>query len=117
MARQDIATVEEDPKLNTEARVGQHNTSSRLWLLDRALSRVGEIGVGEAAAAGEFPLPPHPDPQKPVASAIVISRLRHQRIRSLPGRIREKGRGLDAAIKIPGLSEKVKQKDVVVFTR
>ena len=37
-------------------------------------------------------------PMEAASSAIVISRLRHQRIRSLPGRIREKGRGLDAAI-------------------
>lgn len=47
----------------------------------------------------------------------VISRLRSQRIRPLPERIREKGTGLDREIKIPGFGEKVKAKDVVIFTR
>jgi type IV pilus assembly protein PilC len=47
---------------------------------------------------------------------IVISRLRAQRIRPNTGRIREKGK-LDQEIKIPGFSEKVKPKDIVVFTR
>jgi type IV pilus assembly protein PilC len=47
----------------------------------------------------------------------VISRLRSQRIRPLPERIREKGKGLDREIKIPGLGEKVKSKDVMIFTR
>lgn len=49
--------------------------------------------------------------------AAVIARLRAQRIRPLPHRIREKGRGLNREIKIPGLGETVKPKDVVVFTR
>ena len=52
----------------------------------------------------------------PDASA-VAARLRVQRIRPLPERIRAKGSGLDKEIKIPGLGEKVKQKDVVIFTR
>ncbi|MCS6927464.1 MAG: type II secretion system F family protein, partial [Candidatus Binatia bacterium] len=47
----------------------------------------------------------------------VISRLRSQRIRPLPERIREKGKGLDREITLPGFGEKVKAKDVVVFTR
>lgn len=47
----------------------------------------------------------------------VISRLRSQRIRPLPERIREKGKGLDRDITLPGFGEKVKAKDVVVFTR
>ncbi len=52
----------------------------------------------------------------PDASA-VAARLRVQRIRPLPDRIRTKGSGLEREIKIPGLGEKVKQKDVVIFTR
>jgi type IV pilus assembly protein PilC len=47
----------------------------------------------------------------------VIVRLRGQRIRPLPDRIREKGTGLSREIKIPGLGEKVKAKDVMIFTR
>src|SRR6266498_3716350 len=47
----------------------------------------------------------------------VIVRLRGQRIRPLPDRIREKGTGLSREIKIPGLGEKVKPKDVMIFTR
>lgn len=49
--------------------------------------------------------------------AIVISRLRAQRIRPLQHKIREKGTGLDRELNIPGLKESVQQKDVVVFTR
>src|SRR5215475_4374723 len=49
--------------------------------------------------------------------AAVIARLRTQRIRSLPQHIREKGKGFDKEIKIPGFGEKVKPKDVVIFTR
>lgn len=52
----------------------------------------------------------------PDASA-VAARLRVQRIRPLPDRIRTKRSGLEREIKIPGLGEKVKQKDVVIFTR
>src|SRR5262245_58158543 len=49
--------------------------------------------------------------------AAVIARLRTQRIRPLPQRICEKGKGFDKEIKIPGFGEKVKPKDVVIFTR
>lgn len=52
----------------------------------------------------------------PNASA-VAARLRLRRIRPLPDRIRAKGRGLERELHIPGLGEKVKQRDVVVFTR
>ena len=52
----------------------------------------------------------------PDASA-VAARLRLRRIRPLPDRIRTKRSGLEREIKIPGLGEKVKQKDVVIFTR
>jgi len=47
----------------------------------------------------------------------VMMRLRSQRIRPLPDRIREKGTGLSREIKIPGFGEKAKQKDVMIFTR
>ncbi|MGH7962897.1 MAG: type II secretion system F family protein [Candidatus Binatia bacterium] len=47
----------------------------------------------------------------------VIARLRTQRIRPLTGRIHEKGRGLERELKIPGLSQKVKPKEVMIFTR
>jgi type IV pilus assembly protein PilC len=49
--------------------------------------------------------------------AAVIARLRTQRIRAHPERIREKGKGLDKELKIPGFGEKVTSKDVVIFTR
>jgi type IV pilus assembly protein PilC len=47
----------------------------------------------------------------------VFSMLRDRRIRPVPGRIREKGKGLDREISIPGFQEKVKAKDVSLFTR
>ncbi len=47
----------------------------------------------------------------------VIVRLRGQRIQPLPAKIKEKGRGLDRQISIPGLSDSVKTRDMVVFTR
>ena len=47
----------------------------------------------------------------------VIVRLRTQRIQPLPAKIREKGRGLDRQLTIPGLGDKVKTRDIVVFTR
>jgi type IV pilus assembly protein PilC len=47
----------------------------------------------------------------------VIVRLRTQRIQPLPAKIREKGRGLDRQITIPGLGDIVRTRDIVVFTR
>lgn len=47
----------------------------------------------------------------------VLARLRAQRIQPNPTKIRERGKGLDREIKIPGLGESIKTKDVVVFTR
>ena len=47
----------------------------------------------------------------------VILRLQRQRIRPVPNRIREKGKGLEREIKIPGLGGKVTAKDVMIFTR
>jgi type IV pilus assembly protein PilC len=47
----------------------------------------------------------------------VLARLRAQRIQPIPAKIRERGKGLDKEITIPGFGEKVKTHDVVVFTR
>jgi len=47
----------------------------------------------------------------------VFNSLRSQRITPNVKRIKEKGKGLDRELKIPGLGPKVKTKDVVVFTR
>ncbi len=52
----------------------------------------------------------------PNASA-VAARLRLRRIRPFPDRIRIKGRGLEREFHLPGFGEKIKQRDVVVFTR
>jgi len=47
----------------------------------------------------------------------VIVRLRTQRIQPLPAKIKEKGRGLDRQLSIPGLGDSVKTRDIVIFTR
>lgn len=47
----------------------------------------------------------------------VFAVLRERRIRPIPSRIREKGTGLEKEITIPGFGEKVKPKDVALFTR
>lgn len=47
----------------------------------------------------------------------VLTRLRAQRIQPLPNKIRERGKGLDREITIPGLGDTVKTRDIVVFTR
>jgi type IV pilus assembly protein PilC len=47
----------------------------------------------------------------------VINRLRAQRIQPNTGKIRERGKGLDRELSIPGFRKTVKPKDVVVFTR
>lgn len=47
----------------------------------------------------------------------VFNLLKSQRIAANAGRIREKGKGLEMEIKIPGFAPKVKSKDVVLFTR
>jgi type IV pilus assembly protein PilC len=49
--------------------------------------------------------------------AAVLVRLRTQRIQPVPGRVREKGKGLDREIRIPGLGGKIKPRDVSIFTR
>src|ERR1044071_2564190 len=47
----------------------------------------------------------------------VINRLRTQRIQPNTNKIRERGKGLDREISVPGLRKKVKAHDVVIFTR
>jgi len=47
----------------------------------------------------------------------VINRLRAQRLQPITNKIRERGKGLDREITLPGFRQKVKPKDVVIFTR
>jgi type IV pilus assembly protein PilC len=47
----------------------------------------------------------------------VINRLRAQRIQPITNKIRERGKGLDRDITLPGFRQGVKGKDVVIFTR
>ncbi len=47
----------------------------------------------------------------------VFNALKAQQITPFVSKIKEKGKGLDMEIKIPGMGDKVKGKDVVVFTR
>ena len=47
----------------------------------------------------------------------VFARLRGQRIQPIPARVREKGRGLEREITLPGFGAKVKPHDVMIFTR
>lgn len=46
-----------------------------------------------------------------------LARLREQRIRPIPSRVREKGKGLEREISIPGFGDKVTTKDISVATR
>lgn len=47
----------------------------------------------------------------------VLARLRGQRIQPMPDKIRERGKGFDRELTVPGLGEKVKAEDIVIFTR
>jgi type IV pilus assembly protein PilC len=47
----------------------------------------------------------------------VLARLRSQRIQPIPSRVKEKGKGLDKEITLPGLGSKVTPHDVMIFTR
>lgn len=49
--------------------------------------------------------------------AAVLARLRSQRIQPIPTRVREKGKGLEKEITIPGFGAKVTDHDVMLFTR
>ena len=46
-----------------------------------------------------------------------LARLREQRIRPIPSRVREKGKGLEKEISIPGFGDKVSTKDLSLATR
>lgn len=54
--------------------------------------------------------------EAPSRDAVLI-RLRSQRIQPIPAKIKEKGKGLDRELTIPGFSDSIKQRDIVVFTR
>ena len=54
--------------------------------------------------------------EAPTRDAVLV-RLRSQRIQPLPAKIKEKGRGLDRDLSIPGFGQSIKQRDVVIFTR
>lgn len=47
----------------------------------------------------------------------VLARLRGQRIQPVPDKIRERGKGFDRDLNVPGLGEKIKSEDIVIFTR
>jgi len=54
--------------------------------------------------------------EAPTRDAVLI-RLRSQRIQPIPAKIKEKGKGLDRELTIPGFGESIKPRDVVIFTR
>lgn len=49
--------------------------------------------------------------------AAVLARLRSQRIQPIPTRVREKGKGLEKEITLPGFGAKITAHDVMIFTR
>jgi len=68
----------------------------------QGVSPRGEVLAGEMEA--------------PTRDAVLV-RLRSQRIQPIPAKIKEKGRGLDRELTIPGFGESIKQRDVVILTR
>ena len=54
--------------------------------------------------------------EAPTRDAVLL-RLRSQRIQPVPAKIKEKGKGLDREISIPGFGESIKGRDIVVLTR
>jgi type IV pilus assembly protein PilC len=54
--------------------------------------------------------------EAPTRDAVLI-RLRSQRIQPVPAKIKEKGKGLNKDITIPGFGESIKGRDIVIFTR
>ena len=68
----------------------------------QGVSPRGEVMAGEMEA--------------PTRDAVLV-RLRSQRIQPIPAKIKEKGRGFERDITIPGFGESIKQRDVVIFTR
>ncbi len=63
-------------------------------------SRTGQVQKGDMEAPSE---------------AVVTAQLRRQGI--MPSKIKERGKGFDVELKIPGMEPKVTTKDLVVFTR
>jgi len=49
--------------------------------------------------------------------ATVLARLRTQRIQPIPARVREKGKGLERELTIPGFGPKIHPHDLMLFTR
>jgi type IV pilus assembly protein PilC len=68
----------------------------------QGVSARGEVLAGEMEA--------------PTREAVLL-RLRSQRIQPVPAKIKEKGKGLEREISIPGFGDSIKGRDVVVFTR
>jgi type IV pilus assembly protein PilC len=68
----------------------------------QGVSPRGEVLAGEMEA--------------PTRDAVLV-RLRSQRIQPVPARIKEKGKGLDRDLSIPGFGESVRPRDIVIFTR
>ncbi len=54
--------------------------------------------------------------EAPTRDAVLV-RLRSQRIQPVPAKIKEKGKGLDRDLSIPGFGDSIKQRDIVIFTR
>src|SRR5574341_2220246 len=54
---------------------------------------------------------------KAASQEAVFARLRSQRIQPIPARVREKGKGLEKELTIPGFGAKVTSHDVMLFTR
>ncbi len=52
-----------------------------------------------------------------VSQEAVFAHLRSRRIRPIPARVQEKGKGLKKEITIPGFGAKIKPYDVMIFTR
>src|ERR1700687_5619041 len=68
----------------------------------QGVSARGEVLAGEMEA--------------PTRDAVLV-RLRSQRIQPVPAKIKEKGKGLDRDLNIPGFGESIKPRDIVIFTR
>ena len=54
--------------------------------------------------------------EAPTRDAVMV-RLRSQRIQAIPDKVKEKGRGLERELRIPGFGESIKSRDIVIFTR
>jgi type IV pilus assembly protein PilC len=68
----------------------------------QGISARGEVLTGEMEA--------------PTRDAVLV-RLRSQRIQPLPAKVKEKNKGLNREINIPGFGDSIKPRDIVIFTR